>query len=57
MKLVAESLGYTACAVSDKSPQKALNKPLSKDDLIQRISKCGGTQFFVNKINICIFAF
>ena len=52
MKLVAESLGYTACAVSDKSPEKALNKPLSKDDLIQRISKCGGTQFFVNNINI-----
>lgn len=52
MKLVAESLGYTVCAVGEKSPEKALNKPLTEADLIARISKCGGTQFYVNSIKI-----
>ena len=52
MKLVAESLGYKVCAVSDKSPVKALNKPLTEADLTARISKCGGTQFYVNNISI-----
>ncbi len=52
MKLVAKSLGYTVCAVGEKSPEKALNKPLTEDDLIARISKCGGTQFYVNSIKI-----
>ena len=52
MRLVAEALGYTVCAVSEKSPEKALNKPLSKDDLVARISKCGGTQFYVRKTNV-----
>ncbi len=52
MKLRAEALGFTVEAVSDKSPQKALNKPLSKQELVQRISKCGGTQFKANKVDI-----
>jgi len=52
MKLVAGALGYKVCAVSEKFPEKALNKPLSEEDLIQRISKCGGTQFYVRKINV-----
>lgn len=52
MKLVAGSLGFKACAVSDKAPEKALYKPLTEADLIARISKCGGTQFYVNNINV-----
>lgn len=52
MKLVAGALGYNVCAVSEKFPEKALNKPLSEEDLIQRISKCGGTQFYVRKISV-----
>lgn len=52
MKLRAEALGFTVEAVSDKSPQKALNKPLSKQELVQRISKCGGTQFEANKVDM-----
>ena len=52
MKLRAEALGFTVEAVSDKFPQKALNKPLSKQELVQRISKCGGTQFKANKVDI-----
>ena len=52
MKLKAVCGEYSAEAVSDKSPETALNKPLSQDDLIQRISKCGGTQFYVNKAEL-----
>lgn len=52
MKLNAVCGEYSAEAVSEKSPEPALNKPLSRDDLIQRISKCGGTQFYVNKAEV-----
>ncbi len=52
MKLKAVCGEYSAEAVSEKKPEPALNKPLSRDDLIQRISKCGGTQFYVNKADV-----
>ncbi len=52
MKLKAVCGEYSAQAVSDKSPETALNKPLTRDELIQRISKCGGTQFYVCKAEI-----
>ncbi len=52
MILTASALGCSARAVSEKRPEKALNKPLSRDELIQRISKCGGTQFYANKVDI-----
>ena len=52
MKLSAVYGDYSAEAVSDKSPEPALNKPLNRDDLVQRISKCGGTQFYVSKAEI-----
>ncbi len=52
MKLAVSALGFRAEAVSEKMPEKALNKPLSKEDLIARISKCGGTQFYVNSAKV-----
>ena len=52
MKLTVSALGFNAEAVSEKSPEKALNKPLSKEDLIQRLSKCGGTQFYAKNVNV-----
>ena len=52
MKLTASALGFTAEAISEKTPEKALNKPLSADELIQRISKCGGTQFFADAVTV-----
>lgn len=52
MKLKASALGFTAEAVSEKCPEPALNKPLSREDLVQRISKCGGTQFAVRSTDI-----
>ncbi len=52
MKLKAAYGEFSAEAVSEKMPEPALNKPLSRDELIQRISKCGGTQFYVNNAEV-----
>lgn len=52
MKLKAICGEYSAEAVSEKTPETALNKPLGCEDLIQRISKCGGTQFYVRRADV-----
>lgn len=52
MKLAVSALGFSAQAVSEKMPEKALNKPLSREELVQRISKCGGTQFYANGASV-----
>ncbi len=50
--LEASALGKTVTAVSDICPAPALNKPLSKAELSERLSKCGGTQFYIESIEI-----
>ena len=52
MKLEASALGISVCAVSKVCPEKARNKPVDRDSLTERISKCGGTQFYAEKVNI-----
>ncbi|MBQ8763737.1 MAG: U32 family peptidase [Clostridia bacterium] len=52
IKLTVSALGKTAVASCEKTPEKAINKPLSRDDLSDRLSKCGGTQFYANNIHI-----
>ncbi len=52
MKLRAECEGYSAEAVSEKAPETALKKSLSLDELSQRISKCGGTQFYARNVEV-----
>lgn len=52
LTLEASALGKTVTAVSEVCPVPALNKPLSKTELSERLSKCGGTQFYVESINI-----
>lgn len=52
MRLAVSALGFSAQAVSEKMPEKALNKPLSREDLVQRISKCGGTQFYAHGVGV-----
>ncbi len=52
MILSAYALGHSVQVTSEKCPEKALNKALSRDELAQRISKCGGTQFYANNIEI-----
>lgn len=50
MKLTANALGKTAEIKSEISPVPALNKPLERDELCKRTAKCGGTQFYANRI-------
>ena len=52
VSLSVSALGKT-CFVSDETiPEKALNKPMTKEGLRERIAKCGGTQFYAEKIEI-----
>ena len=52
IKLTASALGKTVTVSGEKTPETALNKPLSREDLSDRLSKCGGTQFYLNNIDI-----
>ena len=52
MKLRAECNGFSAECISGKAPEKAVNKALTREELSQRISKCGGTQFYAQKVEI-----
>ncbi len=52
IKLTASALGKSVIVTGEKTPEKALNKPLSREDLCDRLAKCGGTQFYLNNINI-----
>ena len=52
LSLSASALGKSVKAVSEIQPEPALNKPLSREELAQRLSKCGGTQFFARNIEI-----
>ncbi len=52
IKLTASALGKTVAVSGEKAPEKALNKPLSRENLVDRLSKCGGTQFYLNNIDI-----
>ncbi len=51
IKLTVSALGKSAEAIGEKIPEKAINKPLTREDLNERLSKCGGTQFYANNIN------
>ncbi len=52
IKLTASALGKSVRISGEKSPEPALNKPLKYEELAQRISKCGGTQFYANNVEI-----
>ena len=52
VSLSVSAMGKT-CFVSDETiPEKALNKPMTKEGLTERIGKCGGTQFYAEKIEV-----
>ena len=52
ISLSASAMGKTVYIEENCVPEKALNKPLTKDGLAERISKCGGTQFYAQKTEI-----
>ena len=52
VSLAASCEGKSIFVREDCIPEKALNKPLTKEGLAERISKCGGTQFYAGKVEI-----
>ena len=52
VSLSAAAEGEFVYIESEAIPERALNKPLTKEGLSERISKCGGTQFYSEKIEI-----
>lgn len=52
ISLSASAMGKTCFVEEDYIPEKAVNKPMTKESLTERIGKCGGTQFYMNKIEI-----
>ncbi len=52
VSLSAMCEGERVFVSEDVCPEKALNKPLTKDGLAERVAKCGGTQFFADKVEV-----
>ena len=53
VKLTASALGKTVDVLGDV-PEIAINKPMSKEGLTERLSKLGGTQFYANEVDVCL---
>ncbi len=52
ISLSASAMGKTVYVEEDCIPEKAISKPLTKEGLAERISKCGGTQFYAQSTEI-----
>ena len=52
VSLSASAMDKTVFVSDDYIPEKAISKPMTKESLKERISKCGGTQFFAESIEI-----
>lgn len=53
ISLTASALGKTVTVFGDE-PEKAVNKPTSRDAVLEKLSKLGGTQFYAGKINAVV---
>lgn len=51
--LTASAMGKTVTATS-VIPEKALNKPIDEDNLKNRLSKLGGTQYYAEEITVAL---
>lgn len=52
VSLSASSGGKSVYVESDTIPEKAINKPMTRENLSQRLSKCGGTYFYARETEI-----
>ena len=52
VSLSVSAMGKTCFVTDEYIPEKALNKPLTKENLQARLSKCGGTQFYPAEVEI-----
>lgn len=53
ISLTASALGKTVTVFGDE-PEKAINKPTSRDAVTEKLLKLGGTQFYAGKINAVV---
>lgn len=53
ISLTASALGKTVTVFGDE-PEKAINKPTSRDAVTEKLLKLGGTQFYAGKINTVV---
>ncbi len=52
ISLSASAMGKS-CFIKDETvPEKAINKPMTKEQLVARLQKCGGTQFYPKSIDV-----
>lgn len=52
VSLSVSAMGKTVFVSDDYIPEKAVNRPMTKEGLEGRIAKCGGTQFYPEEIEI-----
>lgn len=52
VSLSARAQNKTCFVTEDYIPEKAINKPSTEEGLKERLSKCGGTMFFANSVEI-----
>ena len=52
ISLSVSAMGKTCFVTDNTIPEKAINKPMTKEALAERIAKCGGTQFYAEKIEV-----
>ena len=52
ISLSVSAMGKTCFVTDNTLPEKAINKPMTKEALAERIGKCGGTQFYAEKIEV-----
>lgn len=52
VSLSVSALGFNCFVTEDYIPERAINKPVTKEGLAERLAKCGGTQFYADKIEI-----
>ena len=52
VSLSVSAMGKTCFVTDEAIPEKAINKPMTKESLSERIGKCGGTQFYAEKVEV-----
>ena len=52
LTLSAKALGKTVFVKSDTVPQTAVNRAVTAVELRERVSKCGGTQFYADNVDV-----
>ncbi len=52
ISLTVSTLGKSVTVLSDEAPRPALTKALTREELSERLAKCGTTQFYAQRVDI-----